>query len=186
MPAPTNNPVISSIPLAGPSFLLGEVTNQYQPTKIGSWNVVIPTVLLGNEAVAGYAAFTSDGVTATRGVSGYSTANFLGFFANYNFWEGDVGTNPYTETLGGQFQAPVCNIGSIYVYNSTAISSAVGAGLNVVLAVSSGVTPAAILVGSVVQGSPLSSTVLNVSSLVRARSAQTVVGAGVLVDLVQS
>lgn len=187
MPAPTNSPVVTSVPLSGLQFLLGEVTNQYQPTRVSSWQVVIPTSALGNEAVAGFAAFTVDGVTVTRGSTVTVTPEFfVGFFADYSFWEGNVGSNPYTETMGGQFLAPVCGMGSIYVYNSTAISPAIASGLLVVTSITTGTTPAGILVGSVIQGAtPAGATVCDISNQCFVRFAQPTVGAGVLVEMVQ-
>ncbi len=186
MPAPTQAAVISSIPLYGPSFVLGQVTNQYQPTKVSTWDAVIPASLLGNEAIAGYAAFTSDGVTVTRGFSTDTSLKFfVGIFANYNFWEGDAGTNPYNETFSGQFTVPVCSIGSIYVYNSTAVSTAISASntLNVVIsAVSPGVTP----IGSFCQGSPVGTTLLDVSSICKVKVGSVTAGTGILIDVIQS
>lgn len=183
MPAPTNSPVVSSVPLYGPNYVMGEVTNQYQPTRVDSMQVVIPNSLLGNEAIAGYAAFTVDGVTVTRGVTSLTLTNFCGFFADYSFWEGNAGTNPYVETMGGTFLAPVCGIGSIYVYNSSAISPVVASGLKVVLVTTDAVN---FPVGSVFQGSPGAVTgSLDISSQCFVKTAQTVVGAGVLLELVQ-
>ena len=187
MVAPTNNPVVSSIPLVGPSFLLGEVTNQYQPVKLSTWSVVIPGTLLGNEAQAGYAAFTADGVTVTRGASGYTLANFVGFFENQYFNEWDPGSLTGTDTLGNNFTTTVCSIGSIYVYNSTAIAATVSSGLKVVLTITTGTTPAAIQVGSIIQGAdPAGSSTLDISSVCKVRSTQTVVGGGVLLAVLQS
>lgn len=190
MPAPNSSAVVTSVPLYGPNFVLGQVTNQYQPVKVSTWDAVIPSPTIGTEPIAGYAAFTTDNVTVTRGSSGNTSSlalkNLVGFFANYNVWEGDVGTNPYTETLGGQFTVPVCEIGSVYVYNSNAISLSVSSGLYVVTAVSSGVTPAGTIVGSVVQSSPMSATLLDISSVARVRTAQTVVGGGCLIDILKT
>lgn len=187
MTAPTNAAVVSTVPLYGPSYLLGEVTNQYQPVKLTTWDVVIPSVLLGNEAIAGYAAFTADGSTVTRGASGYTLANFVGFFENQYFNEWNVGSLTGQDTLGNYFTTSICSIGSIYVYNSTAISAAISSGLKVVLTVTSGTTPAAILVGAIIQGSdPAGSTTLDISSVCKVRTAQTVVGGGVLIDVLQS
>lgn len=187
MVAPNNAPVVTSVPLTGPNYLLGEVTNQYQPTKLRTWKVVIPGSLLGNEAQAGYAAFTADGSTVTKGASGYTLPNFLGFFENQYFQEGDPATNPYTETFGSNFLVSVCEIGSIYVYNSTAISASVSSGLKVVLTVTTGTTPAAIIVGAIIQGSdPSGATTLDISTVCRVRFAQTTVGGGVLVDVLKN
>lgn len=186
MPAPTNSPVITSVPLFGPNFVIGEVTNQFQPVRVSSQPIVIPTPLLGNEAIAGYAAFQTDITNTTRGFSGATIKNLVGIFANYQLWEGDVGTNPYTETMGGQNLVPVCNIGSIYAYNSSAIATTVSSGLNVVLSITSGTTPAAVTVGSFYQGStPAGATLLDVSSVCKVRTAQTTPGGGFLVDILQ-
>ena len=187
MVAPNNAPVVTSVPLTGPAFLLGEVTNQYQPTKLSTWAVVIPGSLLGNEVQAGFAAFTADNVTVTKGASGYTLPNFLGFVENQYFQEGDPGSNPYTETWGSKFAVSVCEIGSIYVYNSTAISASVSSGLKVVLTVTGGTTPAAILVGSIIQGAdPSGATTLDISTVCRVRTAQTTVGGGVLLDVLKN
>jgi hypothetical protein len=184
MPSPTNSPLISSVPLKGASFILGEVTNQYQPTKVSTYNVVIPGVLVGNEAKAGYSAFTVDGLSVTRGSTGLTAANFVGFFASYNYAEGDAGSNPYSVTQGDNFTVPVCQAGSVYVHNCTVVSSSVASGLKVVLVSSNQVTYP---VGSVFQGTdpvPVTSS-LDISSAVKVIAPSSVVGAGVLVSVLQ-
>jgi hypothetical protein len=186
MVAPTNQPVVSSVPLYGPNFLIGQTTNLYQPIKSETWNVVIPNPLIGNEAQAGFAAFTADNVTVTRGVSGNTLANFVGFFEQQYFNEWDVGSLTGQDTLGNAFTTAVLSMGSIYVYNSTAISEAISSGLKVVLSITTGTTPAAILVGAIIQGAdPAGSTTLDISTVCRVRTAQTVVGAGVLLDIIK-
>lgn len=187
MTVPTNAPVVSSVPLTGAAFLLGETTNQFQPLKLSTWNVVIPGSLVGNEVIAGYACFTADGVTVTRGASGYTLPNFVGFAENQYFNEYDPGSLTGADTLGNKFQISVCSIGSIYVYNSTAIAATISSGLKIVLTITTGTTPAAIQVGSIIQGSdPAGSTTLDVSSVCKVRTAQTVVGGGVLIDILKS
>ena len=181
MTAPTNNPVVSSIGLSGPTYLLGEVTNQYQPVKLSTWNVVIPSSLLGNEAAAGYAAFTTDNVTVTRGSTGLTLKNLVGVFENQYFNEWSVGSLTGTDTLGNYFTVSVCSIGSISVYNGTAISLSVASGLSVALVS----TNSAVTVGSFYQGSPTYVTGLDVSAVFRPRTAQSTVGAGFLVDILQ-
>lgn len=184
MVAPTNAPVVSSVPLFGPSFLLGQVTNLYQPTKLATWNVVIPSSLLGNEAQAGYAAFTSDGVTVTRGFSGAALANFVGFFENQYFNEWNVGSLSGSDTLGNYFTTTVCSQGSIYVYNSTAMVETVASGLGVITVYSG--SAANVFVGAVVQGTVTNATILDISSVAKVRSTQPTVGGGVLIDVLTS
>jgi hypothetical protein len=183
MTAPTNQPVVSSVPLYGPAFILGEVTNQYQPTTLTTWPVVIPSPLVGNEAIAGYAAFTQDGVTANRGVQLESLINFLGFFENQYFNEWDVGSLTGSDTLGNNFTVSVCSVGSIYVYNASPMSPVPG-GVNVISSITVGTTPPGITVGMVFQGAPIPGVNwVDISSVCRVKFAQAVIGGGVLVSL---
>ena len=187
MVAPTNNPVVSSVPLYGPSYLLGETTNQFQPLKSSTWNVVIPSPLLGTEVIAGYACFTTDGASVLNSGSGFTLANLVGFAENQYFNEWDVGSLTGSDTLGDYFTISVCEIGTIYVYNSTAIVTTISSGAKIVLTVTGGTTPAAIKLGSLIQGSdPAGSTTLDVSTVVKIRTANSTGGGGVLVDILKS
>ena len=184
MVAPNNSPVVTSVPYSGPYAVLGQLSDRGSPTYIPTYSVVIPNTLLGNEWLPGYAAFTADGVNTNRGVSTYTLANFLGFFASIYIQEGNVGTNPYTTTFSNNFVVPVCKLGTIFVYNSTAISSAISSGLSVVTSVTTGTTPAAIQVGSVIQGAtPAGATVVDISTVATVLASQTVVGAGVFLHV---
>ena len=186
MTAPTNQPVVSSIPYFGPSFILGQTTNDYQPLKVGSWNVVIPSVLIGNEAKVGYAAFTLDNVTVNCGdaTGNQGIPNLVGVFLNYFYQEGDVGSLTYNATFGNNFQVPVLGTGSVYAYNSGPISATVADGIHIVKSVSS--TAYNSLLGSFYQSANTPtgvSTGLDVSAYFRVRSAQATAGAGFLLEI---
>jgi hypothetical protein len=207
MTAPTNNPVVSSIPYVGPLLLLGQTTNEYQPSVIRTWNVIIPTPLIGNEAQVGYAAFTADGITVNRGIGTSATlTQFVGVFANQYFQEGDVGSLTYNTTFGNTFTVPVVSQGSVFCYNGSAISASYYATAGSVnpLSVALVSTSATCPVGAFFQGTaPSGVTVsLDVSSVCRptnqaysfypssgygqgAPGSQTVVGAGFLIDILK-
>lgn len=155
MTAPTNAPVVSSIPYFGPAYLLGQSNDEYQPLKVSSWNVIIPNPLIGNEAKAGFAAFTVDGVNVTCGTAGALLPNLVGIFQNQYYQEGDVGSLTYNATFGNNFQAPILAQGAIYAFNSTAINvaTALTAGATTALQVVLATTNATLFpVGSFFQG----------------------------------
>lgn len=178
MVAPSTSALWATVPYSGPSAVLGDVVDRGSPTYIsGQCPVVIPDVLVGNEWKVGFAAFKDDNETFNRGVSTYTLANFWGFFENIESQEGNPGTNPWQATFGGTLLVPVARSASIYVYNSTAISAAISSGLSVVTSVTTGTTPAAILVGAVIQGAtPAGATVVDVSSKCSVLTANTTVG----------
>lgn len=184
MVAPSNSPVVTSVPLTGPSYLLGEVSNVFQPLKDTTYFASIPGSLVGNEVKAGFACFTTDQINVTRGTSGSTLAQFVGFAELMSFNEYDPGSLTGALTLGDKFSVPVLQIGSIYVYNSTAIVTTVASGLKVVTSITTGTTPSTILVGAVIQGAdPSGSTTVDISTVAKVRTANSTVGLGVLIDI---
>lgn len=182
MVAASNSAVVTSVPYFGPAAYLGMTADygamMYEP---GYYSVVIPEVLLGNEWKPGFAAFSRDGVTVDRGVSTDLPQNFFGFFANITSQEGTPGSNPYTTDFSRQFQVPVVATGTIFVYNSTPISTDVQT-INIVTSVTDGTTPPDILVGALIQGgTPAGATVVTITTRALILSANSTVGGGVWV-----
>lgn len=194
MTAPTNAPVVSSISLSGPAYLIGQTTNEYQPLKINTWSVAIPSVLLGNEARVGFAAFSTDAVhvyTAPASAA-LGLLQLVGVFTNQYYQEGNPGSLYYTTTMGSNFQAPVLCEGSIYAYNSGPIDPVLflqGGPTSVLKAVATSTDPN-YPVGSFFQGADPSLVVgVDVSSFMRPRTIGTVtsnVGSGFLLDVLKA
>ena len=155
MPAPTNQPVVTSVPLAGKNRYLGLVTHNYQPTRIPTYQATIPTVLLGNEVQAGYACFTLDGINVTKGSAAItSVTQLVGFAVAKEFNEFDIGSLNQQQTVNSQFLVPSMAMGSMYVATSGAINPvnlSTGEDLMIVTS-TTGATPGYV-VGSVFQGS---------------------------------
>lgn len=184
MVAPSNSPVVTSVPLAGSSYVLGEVTDAFGPLKSQTYYASIPGTLLGNEVAAGFACFTTDQVLVTKGSAGFTLANFIGFAQLFTYQEWDPGSLSGAFSLPSKFSVPVLRIGSIYVYNSSAIVTTVSSGAKIIIT-NDGTTPAA-LVGSVWQGAdPAGCTTVDVSTVVNIRTANITVGGGILLDILR-
>jgi hypothetical protein len=162
----------------------GEIVDIYDvPTNVTTYQAVIPSVALGNEPRAGYAAFTDDGITANCGLSTYTDFNFLGFFILKTI--GDERDSNGNSILGNNFSVPVCTRGRLYVYNSTPVLPLAVKGLQIITSVP--VNSSSIFqVGGVAQGMlPTGTTSIDITSYCRVKYGSAKAGSGILIDILK-
>lgn len=147
--------------------------------KLVTYFANIPNSEIGNEPVEGFAAFSDDGTTATRGLASHTLNNFKGFFAKKTF--SDDRANPDYISLSSNFPVPICARGRICVFAATPIFTRPTEPTYVITAVPAG---SKYLVGSLAQGTPPTGvTFLDISSACRVKTGAAKPNNLVLVDI---
>jgi len=171
-----------SFTLRGTDSELGQIIDSdYFPTKLSTYFANIPNPILGNEPIAGYGAFSLDGMIAIEGNSSCTIDNFLGFFAQKDYT--DVRYSNNYINAGDIFSVPVLSRGRICVYAATSILLRPEIKTYLITSVPNTVL-SPFVPGAIAQGTlPAGVTYIDITDYCRIKTGNKCAGNGVIIDI---